>query len=80
MGVSKNRGGPRKSCILIRFSIINHPLGVKSPYFLGWHPHIYIYIYNTIKIMIWYFQPYQTTKPEKLSPVFSGDFGRKGLV
>ena len=25
MGVSKNRGGPPKSSILIGFSIINHP-------------------------------------------------------
>ena len=32
MGVSENRGGPPKSSILIRFSIINHPFGV--PLFL----------------------------------------------
>ena len=34
LGVSKNRGGPPKSSILIGFSIINHPFwGVKHPYF-----------------------------------------------
>ena len=33
MGVSKNRGGPPKSSILIRFSIINHPFWGFSPYF-----------------------------------------------
>ena len=32
MGVSKNRGGPPKSSILIEFSIINHPFWV--PLFL----------------------------------------------
>ena len=32
MGVSKNRGGPPKSFILIGFSLINHPFGV--PLFL----------------------------------------------
>ncbi len=34
MGVSKNRGGPPKSSILIRFSIINHPFWFFFPLFL----------------------------------------------
>ena len=33
LGVSKNRGGPPKSSILIGFSIINHPFWGFSPYF-----------------------------------------------
>ena len=37
MGVSKNRGGPPKSSILIGFSIINHPFW-GTPNFWK-HPH-----------------------------------------
>ena len=34
LGVSKNRGGPHKSSILIGFSIINHPFwGLNTPIF-----------------------------------------------
>ena len=39
MGVSKNRGGPPKSSILIGFSIINHPFWGVLPLFLGQHPY-----------------------------------------
>ncbi len=43
MGVSKNRGGPPKSSILIGFSIVNHPFWGFYPYF--WK-HLYIMIYH----------------------------------
>ena len=38
MGVSKNRGGPPKSSILIGFSLISHPFWGFSPYFWK-HPY-----------------------------------------
>ncbi len=38
MGVSENKGGPPKSSILTRFSIINHPFWGFSPYFWK-HPY-----------------------------------------
>ena len=37
MGVSKNRGGPPKSSILIGFSIINHPFLGFTPIFRNTH-------------------------------------------
>ena len=39
MGVSKNRGGPPKSSILIGFSIINHPFW-GTPIFGNTHMYI----------------------------------------
>ena len=39
MGVSKNRGGPPKSSILIGFSLIASILGGKIPLFLVQHPY-----------------------------------------
>ena len=37
MGVSKNRGGPPKSSILIEFSIVNHPFWGPTPIFGNTH-------------------------------------------
>ena len=46
MGVSKNRGTP-KSCILIGFSIINHPFS-GTPIFGNTHIYIYPVIWDNV--------------------------------
>ena len=48
MGVSKNRGGPPKSSILIGFSIINHPFWGFSPYF-WFNTHMSIFVHGGLK-------------------------------
>ncbi len=51
MGVSKNNGTP-KSCILIGFSIINHPFW-GTPHFWK-HPYMYINMTYIYQVLAWW--------------------------